>query len=128
MPDAVLDNIRVPAPLHISARLMAALRVENAGACHLHFIGYDREEGRAQYHYVVTDENNQVIHEGTDFWSGAGHPPVDYLRTMESLLSFLLHYAEEYQHDMEGDSFHEWCYLHSEELEIAQFDLQEVTA
>lgn len=121
---AVLDNITVPAPLHISSRLMAALHVENAGTLHLHYEGRDYE-GRCQYHYVVTDENDQVIHEGKDLYSGC-HSRVDYLRTMESLLSFLGHYGEEYQSTMEGDSFHEWCYLHDTELASAQFDLQEV--
>lgn len=112
-------------PLYISSRLMTALHVENAGTLHLLYKGRN-DEGRCRYLYAVTDINDQVIDEDLLF-SGVG-ADVDYLRTMEALLSFLGHYAEEYRSTMTGEgTFEEWCYLHDTELASAQLNLQEVT-
>ncbi len=116
----------VRAPLHISSRLVAALHIPNVGTLHLRAEGREAEN-RVQYHYIVEDTNHQVIHEGHDLCSGVGFD-VDYTSTMESLLAFLEHYGEEYQHDMDGTDFEEWCYLNSDELSMARFDLQEDSA
>ncbi len=122
----------VPAPLHISARLMAALTIEDVGTLHLHAEHRDAE-GRVVYRYVVEDVDGTVLADGTDLSSGVG-ADTDYVATMGTLISFLTAAAESADyadgtggHGENADLFPaacvQWAQQHTDELEMSALDL-----
>lgn len=120
----------VAAPLFISARLMAALKIDGAGTLHLEALG--RDGGRVTYRYVVEDEQGRILAQGNDLSSGVG-ASIDYRATMGTLLSFLGAAAESYDYraeypdtsdDLFPDACMEWAYMHADELAIAHMELE----
>lgn len=132
---AMLDNIEVPAPLFISSRLMAAVRVEGAGVIHLHAVDRD-EEGRVVYRYVVEDTTGKVVMRGDDYHSGA-LALIDYRTAMATLIDFLQADGEHYRygHNMGTEQQCteldgrcdlkrlEWCYQHDSQLAAARWEI-----
>lgn len=117
----------VESPLYISSRLMAALDLPGAGTIHVHAETRDAE-GRVVYRYVVEGEDGSVVAQGDDLRSGVG-VPVDYRDAVGTLLAFLSHAAEQYDHwdvDGRGDppdgwafgsrEVCEWAYMHDSEI------------
>lgn len=117
----------VPAPLFISSRLMAALKIDDVGTLHLSAEGSD-SEGRQQYRYVIEDSEGNELAEGNDLRSGCGDP-VDYLDVMETLIGFLTACAESHPDGENADLFPEavaiWADQHSDELAMAGYELSE---
>jgi hypothetical protein len=116
----------VASPLYISGRLMAALKIDGAGTLHLH--AEDRDgEGRVVYRYLIEDEQGTQLEEGRDLRSGVG-AEVDYTSTMATLLSFLSAAAEAGQDGENSDLFspavREWAEQHSDEIAMAECDLE----
>ena len=126
----------VPAPMFISSRLMAALRIdegsETGGTIHISHDGTSRE-GRQRYSYVIEDAAGTVLDEGSDLSSGVGDE-ADYGKAMATLLSFLTAAAESYEYELRGgdsdnsDLFApaamEWAYMNSDELSEAEMELE----
>lgn len=124
----------VPAPLFISSRLMAALKVEGAGTIHVGHVGTDRD-GRQGFEWVIEDAEGHELETGGDLRSGCGDD-VDYRKTMATLLSFLTTAAEAYRWNMShGDgasensdlfcpAVMEWAYMNDSELQYAEIELE----
>lgn len=117
----------VPQPLFISSRLMAALKVDDAGTLHVAELRRDHE-GRIVYRYIIEDAEGRVLEEGSDLRSGAG-ADVDYRFAVTALLSFLGACAESWPDGENVDLFTaqagEWAHQHSDELAMAQIELEE---
>lgn len=127
----------VPAPMFISSRLMAAVRVdegtETGGTIHISHAGTTRE-GRQRYSYVIEDATGKVLEEGSDINSGVGDEP-NYGKAMATLLSFLTAAAESYEYEMRGgdsdnhDLFSpavmEWAFMNSDELAELELELDQ---
>ncbi len=105
-------------PLIISSRLMAALKLGDAGTLHLHAEGRTAE-GRVQYLYVIEDGAGNVLEEDTSLSSGVG-AEVDYLVAMCTLLGFLDAAGESSESsensDLFGEPVMEWAREHSDEI------------
>ncbi|WAL67127.1 hypothetical protein ORV05_04885 [Amycolatopsis cynarae] len=121
----------VRAPLFISSRLMAALRIDGVGTLHVNAENRD-SDGRVVYAYVVENSEGTELETGFDLRSGVG-ADVDYSAAMGTLLSFLEHAADVYRAGMcantEESSFsaavQEWAYLNSEEISAARADFED---
>lgn len=127
--------LNVPAPLFISSRLMAAIKIDGGstgGTVHLHHDG-QTPEGRQSYSWVVDDLDGTELGTGADVRSGVGDEP-DYAEMMATLLNFLSAAAESYRHTMGGGTSDndtlfspavmEWAYMNSDELAMAVMDLR----
>jgi hypothetical protein len=102
---------------------MVAYEVPNVGTLHLHADGRTADD-RISYRYVIENAAGVELETGNDLSSGVG-APVNYVDTMESLLSFLGASAEraEYGSD-DGSSFNKqvtaWAVEFSDELAMAR--------
>lgn len=119
---------KVPAPLFISARLMAAYRIDDVGTLHIHADHYDGES-RVVYEYVVEDADGTEIESGMDLRSGSGDE-IDYRAMMATLCGFLSACGESVNYPGGGDDADmfsaacaAWCGEHEEDLSMAAFDL-----
>ncbi len=116
----------VPAPLHISSRLMAALTIPGAGTVH---VSADRRdgEGRVVYSYVLEDADGRHLVTGEDLRSGVG-ADVDYRATVGTLLSFLSAAAESSEGSESAEIFSPevtaWARENATEIEGATLDLE----
>lgn len=119
------EQLLLAPPLFISSRLMAAVRVGDAGGT-IHIEPHQRnQEDRAVWHYVIEDSDGTVLDDGTDLRSGAG-ADFDARKMMGTLLGFLGAAAESYRYMMSGQTSEnddlfppdvtEWAYQHDDEL------------
>jgi hypothetical protein len=125
--------LRLHRPMFISARLMAAVRIPNAGTIHIEPVHRDTD-GRIVWRHVIEDDHHQVLDDATDLHTGAGDD-LDARKTMTTLLAFLTAAAEAYRHTMNGhhsdnaDMFPpqvtEWAYDHDDELAALILELEE---
>lgn len=127
-------TMRLRAPLFISARLMAAVKVGDGGGT-LHIAPVRRDgEGRVVWRYVIEDGDHVVLDEGADLRSGVGDG-VDARKGMANLVGFLGAAAEAYRVEMNGQASEnaglfppdvsEWAYMHDDELASLGLDLEE---
>lgn len=121
-------------PLIISPRLMAAVRVGDAGAT-IHIEPHGRDlENRAVCRYVIEDNDGTVLDDATDLRSGAGDD-FDARKMMATLLSFLAAAAESYRYTTYGQTSEnadlfppdvtEWAYQYDGELAALALELDE---
>lgn len=124
---SVLDDQPVPAPLFISGRLMAALKIDGAGTLHL-LAGTRTGEGRIPYTWTIEDADGTELESGDDLSSGVGDP-VNYPRTMGTLIAFLGAAAERDGDDGDPALFNpavtEWARQNSDELTMAGLEMDE---
>lgn len=111
----------VRAPLFISSRLMAALKVGD-GTIHLS-ADHITSDGRLAYAYLVEDSTGATIHAGNDLCTGVGTTEVDYTAMMATFLAFADHDGDEYRAEMDGTPWQEWCYQNSDEIGMARCEL-----
>jgi hypothetical protein len=126
--------MRLAAPLFISARLMAAVKVgDGAGTLHISPVRRDGED-RVVWRYVIEDGHGTVLDEAADLWTGSGDP-VDPRKAMAALVGYLGAAAEAYRVGMHGQASEnadlfppdvaEWAYMHDDELASLGLDLEE---
>lgn len=125
-----MSATEVRAPLFISSRLMAALRLEDGSQIHLSASHRD-SDGRVVYEWIIDDPDGRTVATGTDLRSGC-YAEVNYTDTMGSLLSFLGACAESLAYGPEGEnadlfpvSAHAWITDHAEELDYLAYELGE---
>lgn len=119
-------------PVIITPRLMAGLRIGNGYIS----IGYDKrqgDDGRTRYQWHIDADG--ASWEGDDLQSGCCGGTLQ--QGLESLLAFLTSDGESYRcrlgddEPSDGYSFGEdvaeWAYQHDEELQYAQFELEDAT-
>lgn len=126
-------EIEVKAPMFIGARLVPAYKIGDVGCIHITPDHYD-EDDCLVWRYIVTDADGNVLCEQADIWDGAGND-VNVTAVTDSLLGFMGAAGDAYRHEMsngEGSSGNgklfppvmmEWCYVNSDAIEMAQFDL-----
>ena len=119
-------------PMHISARLMAAIRVGHSTTIHITPVRRDPDD-RVIWRYIIEDDH-QVLDDATDLRSGTGDP-TDPRKAMVTLLGFLGAAAEAYRHTMTGQGSEnadlfppdltEWAYEHDDELAALALELEQ---
>ena len=106
----------VPSPMFISGRLMAALQLEGIGLLEV------SESGQ----WRIEDSTGAELDSGDDLRCPCAN---DYSDIMASLLGFLGAAAEAYHYGENFDPFSpaamEWAYMNSEELSMAEYELEE---
>jgi hypothetical protein len=128
------DQLFLAPPLFISSRLMAAVRVGDAGGTvHIEPRGRDHED-RAVCRYVIEDSDGAVLDDGTDVRSGV-RDDFDARKMMGTLLGFLGAAAESYRYTMHGQTSEnvdlfppdvtEWAYQHDDELAALALELDD---
>ena len=121
-------------PLFISSRLMAAVRVGDAGGTvHIEPRGRDHVD-RAVWRYVIEDNDGTILDDGTDLRSGVGDD-FDARKTMATLLGLLGAAAESYRYTMYGQTSEnvdlfppdvtEWAYQYDDELAALALELDD---
>lgn len=120
----------ISAPLIITPRLMPGASI-GGGFLSIEYSPRLGDNGRTRYRYALDVDGRE--YEADDLQSGVGGGSLQ--EGLSSLLSFLLHSAEEYDaftrsgRRDDSDTFPEWvaewAYTHSEELEILAMDLEE---
>lgn len=116
------DTNQLPAGWHISSRLAAAFKLGDGS-----LIEYDGAT------YWITDDAGKVLDSGDDYRPSPLHH--SWSPKLGGLLSFLSHAAEQYRYNMgdgepdDGWTFNaavgEWAYMHDDELQMCQLDLDE---
>lgn len=122
-------------PMHISARLMAAIRVGHSTTIHITPVRRDTDD-RVIWRYIIEDDDHQVLDDATDLRSGTGDD-VDPNKAMTTLLGYLGAAAEAYRHTMSGQdsdntdlfppNVTEWAYQHDDQLAALAHELQSNT-
>ena len=112
----------VPSPMFISGRLMAALKLEGVGQLEV------SESGR----WRIEDSTGAELDSGADLCCPCAN---DYGNIMASLLGFLGAAAEAYRYGPSSENFDlfspaamEWAYMNSEELFMAEYELEETVS
>ena len=126
--------MKLHSPMYISARLMAAVRVEDAhGRSEINIEPTRRDkEGRVVWRVVIVNDDGQEIYDAAELRSGVGSD-VDARDMMRSLLGFLTAAAEAYRspypdsenRDLFPETVMEWAYHYDSELQMLEFDLSE---
>jgi hypothetical protein len=128
-----MTTLTLRPPLHISARLMAAVRVGDASTIHISPVRRDAE-GRVVWRYIIEDHDRHVLDDAACLRSGTGDD-IDPHKAMATLLGFLTAAAEAYSRSMYGphsenaDLFPpdvtEWACRHDDELAAIALELTE---
>lgn len=124
----------VTPPMFISARLMAALKIEGAGTIHIHARNADplphelNRRDRIAYSCIIEDADGTVLYDGDGIRSGAGQD-VDYAEAMATTLHFISHDADQYRackgdwstrgedgQPVWNEAVAEWAYQHDGDL------------
>jgi hypothetical protein len=93
----------------------------------------ETRSGRHVYRYEISDTHGRTLCEGSDLRSGVGDP-VDHVRMIATLMSFLTADGESYAHAMRsvstppdgylfGEAVAEWAYTVSDELTAVRLEL-----
>lgn len=126
-------SVEVPAPMFIGPRLWPAYNIGNVGTVHITPDHYD-DRGCLVWRYAVTDADGQELCQQADVMDGAGWD-VNVVATMESLLGFMGAAGDAYRYEMENGAgssengklfppaMMEWCYVNSDEIGQASFEL-----
>ena len=121
--------MNVPAPMFISSRLMAALKLPDGSTAHVSYLGRTYE-GRQHYEWAIDDADGKQLGTDNDLHSGVGSP-ADYREAMESLLAFLGAAAESTDGGENADLFPiavvEWARENSDEIGSLAYELEEGT-
>lgn len=116
--------MEVPQPMFISARLMAALKIDGVGQLEV------GDRGR----WRIEDAEGNLLEEGGDLRCPMAD---DWGQVMASLLSFLTAVAESYRYrmshpdsdpenlDLFSEKVAEWAYMNDSELQMAEMELEE---
>lgn len=119
--------MNVPAPMFISSRLMAAVKLPDGSTIHVSYLG-STYEGRQHYGWAIDDANGKHLGAGEDLKSGYG-APADYREAMSSLLSFLGAAAESLEEGENANLFPraivDWARQNNDEIVMMAFDLEE---
>lgn len=115
------ERNEVPAPMFISSRLMAALRMDDGSTVHVSADGQWAVDGPSGVELGESTGGDEIG------WGAGGFP--GYAEAMSTLLSFLSACAESYPDGENADLFPvpvaKWADQHSDELSMAEFDLSE---
>lgn len=118
--------MNIVAPLFISSRLMAAIKIDGDTGGTIHVCHAGMVEYKQTYRWLVEDKEGNVLGEGTDLRTPEG----TYTEVMETLIGFLEYAADVYRSDM-GAGTHEdstlfppalmeWAYMNDAELSMAR--------
>jgi hypothetical protein len=115
--------------------LSIALGSNNATLAMLTIAWQEVLSGRHVYRYEIKDTHGHGLCQGSDLRSGVGDP-VDHVRMLASLLSFLTVDGESYDHAMRagstppdgylfGETVAAWAYTVSDELTAARLEIDD---
>lgn len=115
--------------------LSIAIGSHNATEAMLTLAWQETQFGRHVYRHEIKDSDGHALCQGSDLRSGVGDP-VDHVRMLATLLSFLTADGESYAHAMRsgnmppdgylfGETVAEWAYRVSDELTAARMELDD---